>query len=671
MVDARGFPAGEALWGLLRLRGREEEPAALGEELGPDPGPEALVAPLARHGIQARPVTLGHGGLDGLELPTLARLRRGGWVLVRARDGGQVHLVGRDGWSARVPAPALAELLDGTVLDLAPGLSARGGLWRRLGGLLARHRRSLAMVAGCSLLLQALGLVTPALTRSVLNRALPDGAGSLLLLASAGSLLGALFHAWIAFVRGRALLHFSLAMDMGAERGFLEHVLALPYPELRGRPLGEWLQASGGLAAARDLLPEKTLGVLLDGLLALVLLGAMAWLLPGPAAAVLGCTLLVAGGSLAAGRIEVRLQERQVAVAVREQGLLAGVVQGAATLKACGAEDAALDRWRAVFRKGLALGLRRAGVGLCAEAAASTLARVQSVALMAWGGLLVVRGELDLGTFMAFLQLASAFSGALLGLAGTWLHLLVLAPQLRRASAILELPREDMPPSRGPDPSPAAVEARDLWFRYGPGSPWILQGASLEVPAGGRLLLDGPSGWGKSTLLRLLAGLETPERGEVLIGGQPPSRMRDRILYLPQSVQLYGGSLLDSLRALSGGAAASALLRAAAETGFETFVASLPLGWKTPLPQGGRSISGGQRQWAALTAALAAGKGVLLLDEPMANLDPLAAAALGRILAGGPWTVVTAEHRRIPAARGPNDTRSAGSSPTYPRRTPS
>lgn len=649
MHDPRGLPAGEALWGLLRLRGREEDPAVLGEELGPDSGPEALVAPLARHGIQARPVTLGPGALEGLELPTLARLREGGWVLVRAAGRGTVHLMGRDGWDARVPAAALQELLDGTVLDLAPGLPAEGGLWRRLGGLLARHRRSLAMVAGCSLLLQVLGLVTPAFTRSVLNRALPDGAGSLLLLASAGSLLGAAFHAWIAFVRGRALLHFSLAMDMGTERGFLEHVLTLPFPELRGRPLGEWLQASGGLAAARDLLPEKTLGALLDGFLALVLLGAMAWLLPGPAAAVLAGTLLVAAVALGAGRLEVRYQERQVAVAVREQGILAGLVQGAATLKACGAEEAALERWRAVFRKGLSLGLRRTGVGLWAEAAASTLARVQDVALMAWGGLLVVRGELDLGTFMAFLQLASAFSAALLGLAGTWLHLIVLAPQLRRASAILEIPREEVPPPRAPDPSPAAVEARDLWFRYGPGSPWILQGAALQVAAGGRLLLDGPSGWGKSTLLRLLAGLETPSRGEILVGGQPPSRMRDRIVYLPQSVQLYGGSLLDSLRALSGGAGTPDLLRAAAATGFETFVATLPLGWKTPLPQGGRSLSGGQRQWAALTAALAAGKGVLLLDEPMANLDPLAAAALGRILAEGPWTIISAEHGRIPA----------------------
>ncbi len=645
-MPERGFAGDEALACLLRLRGREADRDALRAEVGADPSPETLAEALGRRGFHARPVLPGPGGLAVLDLPTLARLREGGWILLRARKGGRYLLLGPGGRTARLDRDSLAGSLDGTVLDLTPGLPGRGGLWRRLGGLLARNRNTLALVAGCALLLQALGLVTPALTRVVLNRALPDGAGGLLLLASAGSLLGAIFHAWIGYVRGRALLHFSQRMDLGAERGFLEHVLSLPYADLRTRALGEWLQAAGGLSAAKDLLPEKTLGAVLDGCLALVLLGAMALLLPGPAAAVLGGSLAVAAIALAAGRIEVAYQARQVALGAREQSLLAGLIHGAATLKACGAEGQALSRWRAVFRKGLLLGLGRARTGLWAEAAAATLARVQDVGLMAWGGLRVVRGELDLGTFMAFLQLATAFSGAFLGLAGTWLRLIVLAPQLQRASAILEIPREEVPPPRVPDPSPAAVEARDLWFRYGPGSPWILQGAALQVPAGGRLLLDGPSGWGKSTLLRVLAGLETPSRGEILVGGQPPSRMRDRIVYLPQSVQLYGGSLLDSLRALSAGAATPAILRAAEATGFEAFVATLPLGWKTPLPQGGRSLSGGQRQWAALTAALAAGKGVLLLDEPLANLDPVSAAALGRVLAEGPWTVITAEHGR-------------------------
>ena len=78
----------------------------------------------------------------------------------------------------------------------------------------------------------------------------------------------------------------------------------------------------------------------------------------------------------------------------------------------------------------------------------------------------------------------------------------------------------------------------DAWFRYTPEGPWILKGYDLSVEPGKKLVLQGPSGYGKSTILRLLAGLYVPERGSISISGRDSDAARRGVLYLPQFVQL-------------------------------------------------------------------------------------------------------------------------------------
>jgi ABC-type bacteriocin/lantibiotic exporter with double-glycine peptidase domain len=107
------------------------------------------------------------------------------------------------------------------------------------------------------------------------------------------------------------------------------------------------------------------------------------------------------------------------------------------------------------------------------------------------------------------------------------------------------------------------------------------------------------------------------------LGNLPPREAREKIAYLPQSILLFSGSLLDNLKILSNGASRSTLLDMAEETGLADLVRTLPMGWETVVAQGGYNFSGGQRQLVALTAVMASRRQVLLLDEAMANLDPL------------------------------------------------
>jgi ABC-type bacteriocin/lantibiotic exporter with double-glycine peptidase domain len=639
-MDLTGFPLMAGLWRLLGELGHEGGFQAFLDRHALE-DPEGLT--LDGEGFQARVAALPGADLDYLARPALLELRDGSWLLLlkASRKGFQVAT---PQGALDLSREALAAAFAGRAVEVTPALGP-GSLGRRLGRLVGRHRRHLLHLGLATALLQGLGLAGPIITGVILNRALPDGAGSLLELVAAGILLVALFQAWLTWFRGRVLLYLVNRVEVATERGFMEHLLSLPFPFLQTWPVGELLQAFSGLTTAREFLMEKALGTLLDGTMAILQLGAMAWMLPAPTAVVVMATLLISGATLASGFAQARLQAMAVQGRAREAGLLVEILSGIATVKAAGAERVTHQRWAKAMTQVLTLGLRQGRIHLWTEAGVGFLTQGLAVFLLIWGGRLVLAGTLRLGTLFAFLELATGFMASLLGVVEAALGMAMLRPQLARAEAILAVAPEPAIPASPPPASPGPILMEDVWFRYAPEAPWVLSSFNLRVEAGDKHTLQGISGSGKTTILRLLAGLYTPDRGGITLNGVPPRGARASLLYLPQFLQLMGGTVLENLRLLSGGAPREALLEAAARSGLQELVAGLPMGYDTLLSHGGGNLSGGQRQLLALTAALASGKRLLLLDEAMANLDLARSAMLNRALAEGPWTVIAASHR--------------------------
>jgi ABC-type bacteriocin/lantibiotic exporter with double-glycine peptidase domain len=632
-----GFPPDQALWRLLARKGHHGGFQAFKDTHWAG----QMVETLAACGIQARTARLQEGDLRHLDLPTLVQLRDWTWVVLDGLGHGRFQ-VETAGGGLPLTAQALWRHLSGTALDLSPGLPPGATLWLRLKPLFLRRRRDLLLAGAATLLLQLMALATPALTAVVMDRALPNGARSLLGLVVAGLALATVHQIAIGWIRDRLLMVIGTRVAVSAERGFLEHTLGCPYAFLQSRTLGELMQAFNGFTAARGLLALKTVGVALEGSLAGVYLAAMLFLLPAPTLLILLGTGCLAGATLLVGRAEAKLQARQVEAGASCQGLLIELVAGIGSLKGAGAEGKGLARWRGRCRAVLRLELARARLNLWSELGMGLCGQALAVGLFAYGGLQLLDG-MKVGKLFAFLQLSAGFTGSCLSLAHTCLALLVLKPQLAKAQEILTQeaePRRCRPP--GPGPVPVALEG--VWFRYTPDGPWVLQDYHLRVEPGQKRTLTGPSGFGKTTVLRLLAGLHRPEQGTVLVAGRAPREARSSIAYLPQFVRIYGGSILDNLRVFSQGAPLERLMATARQTGLQALVDTLPMGYQTLLPAQGRNLSGGQRQLIALTGALASDRPLLLLDEALANLDPVRAAGLRELLATGPWTVVAADH---------------------------
>lgn len=202
-------------------------------------------------------------------------------------------------------------------------------------------------------------------------------------------------------------------------------------------------------------------------------------------------------------------------------------------------------------------------------------------------------------------------------------------------------------PVSGASAIQGAIAVQDLSFRY-PGSPLpLLSGIQFTVPKSSLTVLAGPSGYGKTTLLRLLAGLLLPESGQIA--------RADALSYVPQEPHLYNATLFENITLFQQGYDDASVHKALKALCLSEWAEALPQGLATPLGEGGQSLSQGQRKRLGLARALVQDRPLILLDEPTAALDERTAATIREVLlslkASGRHTLFVISHdERLQAA---------------------
>lgn len=358
-----------------------------------------------------------------------------------------------------------------------------------------------------------------------------------------------------------------------------------------------------------------------------------------------------------------RLAREQHRTLARLGGWFHDQLAGAATLRLFGAEDRALARVQARTDSLRRATMRVLKLAFLSSAALEFLASVAIAAVAIYIGLGLFgaisfgpadRLTLEKGLFV--LLLAPEFFAPLRMAAQSWHDRADAIAAAQGVRQLLALPpaRPDADPDfRPPAPPVCGVHLRGVDYSHAGRGP-LFRGLDLAIPAGQRVVLVGPSGGGKSTLISLLGGFLQPQHGEILFDGAPLARMADaaraaHVAWLGQRPALFAGSLIDNIALGWRDAGRKDIETAARLAGVQDFVSDLPEGLETPVGEGGYGLSGGQAQRVALARALLRPRPLLLLDEPTASLDPDSEAgvlaALARALEARPATVVCATHR--------------------------
>ncbi|MFI5656587.1 ABC transporter ATP-binding protein [Streptomyces anulatus] len=526
------------------------------------------------------------------------------------------------------------------------------GWGRRLTGYAWRYRRNVVLALGSSLAGMAVMALVPLITKVIIDDVVTDHTRSLAVWT--GLLIGAAVLVYIAtYIRryygGRLALdvQHDLRTDMYTTITRLDGKRQdeLSTGQVVGRATSD-LQLIQGLLF---MLP-MTIGNVLLFLISLVI---MAWLsLP------LTLVALAVAPALwfIARRSRTRLfpatwyaQSQAAAVA----GVVDGSVSGVRVVKGFGQEDQETGKLREVGRRLFAGRLRTIRLNSRYTPALQAVPALGQVAMLALGGWLATRGEITLGTFVAF----STYLAQLVGPVRMLAMVLTVGQQARAGvERVLELIDTEPSMQDGtkelPADAPAGIEFDDVRFGYDDERP-VLDGFSLTVEPGETVAVVGASGSGKSTVSLLVPRFYDVSHGAVLIGGRDvreltQASLRSAIGLVPEDSFLFSDTIRANIAYGLPDATQEQIEQAARAAQAHGFISDLPNGYDTTVGEHGLTLSGGQRQRVALARAILTDPRLLLLDDATSAVDARVEheihEALKQVMAGR--TTLLIAHRR-------------------------
>ncbi len=467
------------------------------------------------------------------------------------------------------------------------------------------------------------GLLMPVATGSILGVAIPDGRltllGDMLLLLLAAALGSAGFQV----ARAMSLVRLGTSVDQRLQAAIWDRVLRLHASFFRQYSIGDLTWRILGVDAMRRILTGQSVNALIGGIFSIASLGIML-IYDVSLAAFAVVYAVVAGGLLfAVGRAQKRLQQQTYNRQGNVSGLLIELIGGIAKLRVAAAELRAFSRWSEAFA------LQR-----LSSAGALRLNAVQAIAAtsLPFVGALAIFGiaaggehPIDVASFAAFNSAFGQFTAAILTLANAINGSIDVFALYARLHPVLAAPLEIEHNRGDPGELRGGIAVRNLWFRYSENGPWVLENIDFEVRPGESVALVGTSGSGKSTVLRLLLGLETATRGGVFYDGNDLKDLdlrlvRRQIGSVLEESSLFPGSLYDNI-AGSAPITREQVVEAVRLAGLENDIAAMPMGLASVISEGGGQISGGQRQRVIIARALVNRPRLLFFDEATSALD--------------------------------------------------
>jgi ATP-binding cassette, subfamily C, bacterial LapB len=682
------------------LQGLEAE---LGEDLG-DPLLHALVWLTQHHGRPRSAASLRAGGAaDGaltppqavrlmreagyeaalqrraldqistMVLPALLLLKGGDvCILVRALEGegGRFEVV-FPGDEAKACEAGLSELqgeYSGFCLLISPKEEARAQsrhhpvamdkadhwLWGTLKRFIPYYRGAMVAALLSNVLMLATGMVTAVIYDKVIPH--QDAMVTLWTLAIGGS-LAMLFDLFARQLRAHLIDLAGRKADLIMGAKLFRHILGIRM-EHRPASAGSCAHYMGQVETVRDFFASASMSVVTDLPFIFIFL-AMVFVIGGPLGWVVAVAIPL---TFVAIVVLQKLVRRAVRTGMAEQaevqGNLVEALEGLEDLKTSGAAPQFQHRYELSNAVAAESGLRMRSMNSLVNNLTMTMQQLITLVMLVWGVYLIRESTITQGSLIGAVMFATRAVAPLGSIVGLVVRYQSARAAMQSIDFMMNKPTErDSSKNYVPlQRVSGRMALRDVGFEYPSqdehAAPKVLKGVSLQVAAGERIALLGRIGSGKSTVLRLMAGLYQPTEGMVEIEGIDlrqidPAEYRANVGFVSQEPRLFHGTLRDNVLMGRADVDAARLVEVARLTGLDRVVSSHPMGWDLPVGEMGSLLSGGQRQLVALARALVNRPKLLLMDEPTSSMDAQSEMSFLRQLktASEGCTLIAVTHR--------------------------
>lgn len=413
-------------------------------------------------------------------------------------------------------------------------------------------------------------------------------------------------------------------LSLAVEAATMMRVMSLPPSFFKNYSAGELSGRAQYIGSLCNMLISTLLSTGLTSIFSLVYITQIFTYAPAlvlPALAIIIVTILF---SFISSFVQMHISKSRMMLSTKESGMQYAMISGVQKIKLSGAEKRAFARWADLYAKGASytydppMFIKINGVINMAISLVGTL-------VMYWAA---VKSGIGVADYYAFNTAYGMVSGAFMSLASIALTVAQIKPIVDMAKPILDAVPEVSEKKQVVTNLSGGIELHNVSFRYTETQPNVLDDFSLKIKAGQYVAIVGKTGCGKSTLMRMMLGFETPQKGAVYFDGKDIATLdlrslRRHIGTVMQNSKLFSGDIYSNIVISAPWLTMDEAWEAAKMAGIAEDIRHMPMGMHTMISEGSGGISGGQRQRLAIARAIAPKPKILMFDEATSALDNL------------------------------------------------